>query len=115
MFLVIDLSSLIQKLMVMTDVDNKRERMTCIALIAKALLHQSWGDYSILLYLDMIRDVKLQKGFVASVDGDSDILTPASIVDDKKQGKPLKIYSEQGKLLQDSIPTFSFIKYNEQS
>ncbi|CAO3634881.1 unnamed protein product [Mucor hiemalis] len=90
-----DLSSLIQKLMAMTDVDNERERMTCIALIAKALLHQSWADYSILLYLDMIRDIKLQKGFVVSVEGDSNSLTPASIIVDKKQRKPLKIYSEQ--------------------
>lgn len=101
--------------MAMTDVDNERERMTCIALIAKALLHQSWADYSILLYLDMIRDVKLQKGFVVSVEGDSNSLTPASIIVDKKQRKPLKIYSEQGKLLQDSISTFSFIKYDGQS
>lgn len=94
----IDLSVLVQKLMVMTDVDNEREKMTCIALIAKAMLQESWADYSILVYLDMIREVMVQNGFVIPANGESDPLTPANIGKyKKKQEKPVKIYSEQGK------------------
>lgn len=91
-----DLSLLVQKLMAMTDVDNEREKMTCIALIAKALLQESWADYSILVYLDMIREVKVQKGFVIPASGEGDTLTPANIVNyNKKQETPVKIHSEQ--------------------
>lgn len=94
----VDLSLLVQKLMAMTDVDNEREKMTCIALIAKALLQESWADYSILVYLDMIREVKVQKGFVIPASGEGDTLTPANIVNyNKKQETPVKIHSEQGK------------------
>jgi hypothetical protein len=51
----IDLPTLIQKLMSMTVVDDEREKMTCIALISKALLHESWASNSILLYIDLVR------------------------------------------------------------
>jgi hypothetical protein len=57
----LDLTLLIQKLMAMTVVENEREKMTYIALIAKALLDPSWASHSILVYLDLVRYVTLFK------------------------------------------------------
>lgn len=53
----LDLPLLIQKLMALTVVNDEREKMTYVALIAKALLQPSWASHSILVYLDLVRYV----------------------------------------------------------
>ncbi|KAL7313618.1 hypothetical protein PS15m_007342 [Mucor circinelloides] len=58
-----DLPLLVQKLMKMSIVENEREKMTCIALISKALLQERWASSSVLNYIEMVRDFKLHKGF----------------------------------------------------
>ncbi|KAI8364563.1 hypothetical protein BD560DRAFT_164355 [Blakeslea trispora] len=53
----IRLPPLIHKLMVMAaeSKENEKERMTYIALISKALLHDSWRHDSILYYIELLR------------------------------------------------------------
>lgn len=50
--------------MKLSIVQNEREKMTCIALISKALLQEHWASSSILNYVESIREFKLYKGFV---------------------------------------------------
>ncbi|KAI8350928.1 hypothetical protein EDC96DRAFT_519232 [Choanephora cucurbitarum] len=54
---------LIHKLMKMAVVskENEKEKMTCIALISKALLHETWHHDSILYYIDMLRLVQTRQ------------------------------------------------------
>lgn len=59
----VDLPALIRKLMSMSIVEDEREKMTCVALISKALLQERWASSSILNYIEMVRDFKLHKGF----------------------------------------------------
>lgn len=61
----VDLPVLIRKLMKMSIVEDEREKMTCIALISKALLQERWASSSILNYIEMVRDFKLHRGFTA--------------------------------------------------
>ncbi|KAI8076271.1 hypothetical protein BDF21DRAFT_66511 [Thamnidium elegans] len=92
------LPSLIQKLMSMTIVDNQREKMTYIALISKALLHPSWASYSILVYIDLIRDLKLHKGFETPVKPDFTVLpklAPNTITDYKRSHALEKKYKDE--------------------
>ncbi|GAN07701.1 hypothetical protein MAM1_0172d07203 [Mucor ambiguus] len=58
-----DLPVLIRKLMKMSIVEDEKEKMTCIALISKALLQERWASSSVLNYIEMVRDFKLHKGF----------------------------------------------------
>ncbi|KAF1804576.1 hypothetical protein V8B55DRAFT_1499181 [Mucor lusitanicus] len=60
-----DLPVLIRKLMKMSIVEDEREKMTCVALISKALLQERWASSSILSYIEMVRDFKLHRGFTA--------------------------------------------------
>ncbi len=87
--------------MPMTVVDNQQERMTYIALISKALLHESWASNSILLYIEMIMNVETLKGFVAPTAPKLDELqqlNPASMINyENTSRKTIKEYGEYGK------------------
>ncbi|GAA5817484.1 hypothetical protein MFLAVUS_011032 [Mucor flavus] len=92
------LQSLIQKLMSMTVVENQREKMTYIALISKTLLHPSWAGYSILVYIDLIRYIKLHKAFEVPVKPDFTMLSklaPNTIVDYKRSHASEKKYKDE--------------------
>lgn len=62
----IGLPLLVQKLMkmVINTNDIEKEKIPYIALISKALLQEPWASYSILLYIDWVRDFKALGGFV---------------------------------------------------
>ena len=93
----VDLPSLIQKLMQLSTTQDGKAGMTCIALISKALLMESWADYSILVYLEMVRNVKINKGFVTHCDLDTmKVLTPASVSNHSIEKVDIE-YTEQGK------------------
>ncbi|KAI7905031.1 uncharacterized protein BX663DRAFT_501425 [Cokeromyces recurvatus] len=88
---------LIQRLMQMasTILSDDRERMVYMALISKALLDERWSSDSILLYIDLIRDFKMQKGFISSNDLKEHDLTPCSISNNKKQQVKDELKEEQ--------------------
>ncbi|CEP13984.1 hypothetical protein [Parasitella parasitica] len=70
-----DLSGLIRKLMKLSNVEDQREKMIYMALIAKALLKTDWVSSSILNYVDLVREFKLYKGFV-TIDANDHPKTP---------------------------------------
>ncbi|KAI9348899.1 hypothetical protein BD770DRAFT_164252 [Pilaira anomala] len=92
------LPTLIRKLMPMIYVENQRERMTYIALISKALLHSTWSSYSILIYIEFVRDLKLHGTFATPVKPDFKVLpklTPNTIMEYKTLRISKKKYTEE--------------------
>ena len=71
-------------------VQNEREKMTCIALISKALLQEHWASSSILNYIELIREFKLHKGFVIK-----NTMTPPKGPQDIALSKPAAVETIQ--------------------
>ncbi|KAL9548394.1 hypothetical protein MBANPS3_005703 [Mucor bainieri] len=102
-----DLPVLIRKLMKMSTVEDERERMTCIALISKALLQERWASSSILNYIEMVRDFKRLRGFTMPhstrrLQGPQDIVSlniPATAVEESEVFEPDQVQALSTSLL----------------
>ncbi|KAI8391305.1 uncharacterized protein BYT42DRAFT_189494 [Radiomyces spectabilis] len=78
----LDLRTLILHLMQMAHNPDPRTNQVCKALIAKALMVESWVSDSILVYLDLIRDFEQKKAFVVDAGTNCSFanISPASLV-----------------------------------